>query len=86
MILPEDLLSSVKRTIVLEEFEKASVTEFTSRMLFELLNAIRDYGHQVIITSNKDWDQLREYWSRIDEVYGNSIMTRLAGCTLIELF
>ena len=86
LVLPDDLRSADKHTLLLDEFEKASVTEFTSRMLFELLNAVRDFGHQVIVTSNKDWDQLREHWSRIDEVYGNSIMTRLQGCTLIEMF
>lgn len=86
MVLPEDLQSAVAQTLFLDEFEKASVTEFTSRMLFELLNAVRDFGHQVIVTSNKDWDQLREHWSRIDQVYGNSIMTRLRGCLLIEMF
>ena len=70
----------------LDEFEKANVTDFTSRMLFELLNTLRDFGHQVIITSNKDWDQLRVHWSRIDEVYGNSIMMRLQHCDIIEMF
>ena len=62
------------------------MTEFTSRMLFELLNAVRDFGHQLIVTSNKDWGQLRDHWSRIDEVYGNSIMVRLFGCVLIAMF
>ena len=34
----------------------------------------------------KDWACLIEHWSRIDEVYGNSIMTRLRDCALIEMF
>lgn len=86
MILPDDLSAKARQTVFLDEFEKASVTEFTTRMLHELLSGVRDFGHQLILTSNKDWDQLRDYWSRIDEVYGNSIMTRLQGCTLIEMF
>ena len=86
MVLPEDLHSAAKHTLFIDEFEKAGVTEFTSRMLYELVNNARDFGHQLIITSNKDWNQLREHWSRTDEVYGNSIMTRLKCCVLIEMF
>jgi len=86
LVLPEDLVSLLKHTLFLDEFEKANVTEFTCRMLFELLSAARDFGHQVILTSNKGWDDLCERWSQIDEVYGRSIMTRLRGCVLIEMF
>ena len=87
LILPDDLKSDTRRcTLFLDEFEKARPSEFASECLFRLLNAARDFNHQLIITSNLDWDGMRDRWSRIDEVYGNSIMTRLQGCHLIELF
>ena len=86
LILPEDLSSGREYTVFLDEFEKASVTDFTSRMLFELVQGLRDFGHQLIVTSNKDWVGLLDHWSRIDEIYGNSIMTRLHACALIEMF
>jgi DNA replication protein DnaC len=86
-ILPEDLMTDDRRfTVFLDEFEKARPTEFASESLFRLLNAARDFNHQLIITSNLDWEGMRDRWSKIDDVYGNSIMTRLQDCHLIELF
>ena len=54
LILPEDLIAGATHTVFLDEFEKASVSDFTSRMLFELVQVLRDFGHQLIVTSNKD--------------------------------
>lgn len=85
-VLPEDLRSNERWTIFLDEFEKVKTSEFASRKLFELLNAARDFQQQVLVTSNKKWDQLREIWGRVDEVYGDSIMKRLEPCELIEMF
>jgi DNA replication protein DnaC len=87
LILPDDLKVNGKRyTLFLDEFEKARATEFTSETLFRLLNAIRDFGHQLIVTSNKNWEGLLDRWSKIDDVYGNSIMMRLKDCHLVEMF
>lgn len=81
-----DLRSGHRYTIFLDEFDKANATEFASRKLFELLNAVRDYEHQLLVTSNKDWNQLRAIWSKADASYGDSIMKRLEQCQLIEMF
>ena len=62
LILPEDLSSGAAYTVFLDEFEKAGVTDFTSRMLFELVQGLRDFGHQLIVTSNKDWAGLLDHW------------------------
>lgn len=83
---PDDLKQGINYTIFLDEFDKVKTTEFATRKLFELLNAVRDFEHQLLVTSNREWSELREVWSKVDEVYGNSIMTRLQGCTLIEMF
>lgn len=72
--------------IFLDEFEKARPTEFASEMLFNLLDAAKSFNHQVIVTSNFTADQLRDHWSRIDRIWGNSIMTRLECCSLVEMF
>lgn len=84
-VLPEDLRAG-RWTLLFDEFDKARVSEFTSRQLFELINAARDFGHQVIVTTNKPWDDLRATWCAIDEVYGDSIMTRLRMCRYVALF
>jgi DNA replication protein DnaC len=87
LILPDDLKTGEHRfTLFLDEFEKARPTEFASEYLFRLLNAARDFKHQVIITSNLDWDGMLERWSKISDVYGNAIMTRLEGYHLGEMF
>lgn len=86
VILPDDLKLGYPYTVFLDEFEKAKTTEFASRKLFELLNAARDFEHQLLITSNKEWDGLRNVWSGTDPVYGDSIMKRVEQCRLIEMF
>jgi DNA replication protein DnaC len=72
--------------LLLDEFEKARPSEFASEQLFNLLDAAKSFNHQIVATSNLNWDGLRAHWSRIDEIWGNSIMTRLAHCRLVEMF
>jgi len=70
--------------LFLDEFEKARPSEFASEQLFNLLDAAKSFGHQLVITSNFNPEKLRAHWGRIDEVWGNSIMTRLWDCHHIE--
>src|SRR5262245_3549634 len=60
-----------------DEFEKARPTEFASEQLFGMLDAACSFKHQIVITSNLSAEGLQHHWGRIDEVWGNSIMTRL---------
>lgn len=72
--------------VFLDEFEKARPSEFASEQLFNLLDAARSFNHQIVITSNMNANDLRAHWSRIDEIWGNSIMTRLEACHEVEMF
>lgn len=72
--------------LFLDEFEKARPSEFASEQLFNLLDAARSFNHQIVITSNMNVNDLRAHWSRIDEIWGNSIMTRLQDCHQVEMF
>lgn len=72
--------------IFLDEFEKAKPSEFASVQLFNLLDAAKSFNHQLVITSNMNIHQLRDHWSRMDEIWGNSIMTRLRDCHQVEMF
>jgi DNA replication protein DnaC len=82
-----DLRRSGKRWFLFfDEFEKARPTEFASEMLFNLLDAAKSFNHQLVITSNFTAKQLRDHWGRIDDVWGNSIMTRLQDCHQVEMF
>ena len=87
-IVPEDLRqNSEKWTVLIDDFVQARVTEFTCEMLCALLDAAWKYGHQLIVTSNKNVDDLIERWSRVDEVYGRTMAKRLtAKCMCVELF
>jgi hypothetical protein len=69
-----------------DEFEKARPTEFASEQLFRVLEAAKSFGHQLVITSNLRAIDLRAHWSRQDEIWGNSIMTRLQDCHQVEMF
>lgn len=72
--------------LFLDEFEKARPSEFASEQLFNLLDAAKSFNHQIVVTSNFDAEKLRSHWGRIDEVWGNSIMTRLWDCNRVEFF
>lgn len=86
-VTAEDLRRSRKRWLLfLDEFEKARPSEFASEQLFNLLDAANSFGHQLVITSNMNPHELRAHWGRIDEVWGNSIMTRLQVCNQIDFF
>lgn len=86
VVVVDDLKLGPTYTIFLDEFEKVKPSEFASRRLFEFLNAVRDFKHQLLVTSNKEWGALQRHWSTVDPIYGSSIMTRLMECRLIELF
>jgi DNA replication protein DnaC len=82
-----DLRKQGKRWFLfLDEFEKARPSEFASEQLFNLLDAARDFNHQLVITSNFHIDELRAHWGRINPVWANSIMTRLQACREIDFF
>jgi DNA replication protein DnaC len=87
-VTPEDLRqNSEKWTLLIDDFVQARVTEFTCEMLCALLDAAWKYGHQLIVTSNKNVDDLIQRWSRVDEVYGRTMAKRLtAKCMCVELF
>lgn len=78
-LLPFDLKTQTKRTLFLDEVDKLSnVTRYMSQLFFDLVSNIRDYGHQLIVCTNLDWQGLEAMWSQQGDVYGNSIMRRLA--------
>lgn len=69
-----------------DEFEKARPTEFAAEMLFNLLDAVKNFNHQLVVCSNFTEVQLRDHWGRVEPVYGNSIMTRLEYCNTVRFF
>jgi DNA replication protein DnaC len=86
-VLPADLrVKGQEWTIFLDEFEKARPSEFASEVLFELIDAAYQFQHQLIVTTNFTVEKLITHWGRLDEVWGKSIVRRLEGCVIIEMF
>jgi DNA replication protein DnaC len=86
-VLPDDLkVKGARWTIFLDEFEKARPSEFAAEMLFALFDAAYQYKQQLIVTSNFNVQKLIAHWGRLDEVWGTSIVRRLDGATVIEMF
>lgn len=72
--------------VFLDEFEKARPSEFASEQLFNLLDAAKSFNHQIVVTSNMNVNGLHNHWSRVDPIWGNSILTRLEFCNQVEFF
>lgn len=67
-----------KALILLDEIDKARPSEFAAEQFFLLLNAIRNYRHQLIVTTNLHFTNLLHYWGRYGAAWGSSIGSRLA--------
>lgn len=85
---PSDLKTAGKHyAIFLDDIDKARPTEYAAEQLFELLNAIYENRHQLVITTNLSIAKLVEHFDRADERYGGAIVRRLVEkTTRIELF
>lgn len=86
-ITPERLKTADrKHFILLDEFTNVNVTTFVSERVFELVDAIYQNGHQVVITSQYPPDEVRQIWSRADPSFGEAIARRvIAMCASFGL-
>ena len=76
-----------KYSIFLDDVDKVKPTEFVCQEVFDLVNAIYDYEHQIVLTTNFSLQKLVEHFDRVDEQYGGSIVRRLVENTRIcEMF
>jgi chromosomal replication initiation ATPase DnaA len=86
-LLASQLETNAERwTVFFDEIHAVRVSDYTSRELARMFTAIRDFGHQLIATTNMTWEQLGDHYSKIDPIYGRTIMTRLKMCELLEMF
>lgn len=74
-------------SIFFDDIDKARPTEYAMEQLFELANAIYDYGHQIVVTTNLSLTKLIEHFERADERFGGAICRRLVNNGMIcEMF
>ena len=84
----EDLRQNhTKFSIFFDDIDKARPTEYAMEQLFELANAIYDFQHQVVVTTNLRLTKLIEHFERADERFGGAIVRRLINNGMIcEMF
>jgi DNA replication protein DnaC len=76
-----------KYRIFLDDIDKARPTEYAAEQLFDLANAIHDYQHQIVITTNLSVTNLVTHFERADQRFGGAIVRRLIESSKIyELF
>jgi DNA replication protein DnaC len=76
-----------KYFVFLDDVDKARPTEFLGEFVYELIDAIYAYGHQIVVTTNMPVGKLIKHFDRANEQYGESIVRRMVdGPELVELF
>ncbi len=76
-----------KFSIFFDDIDKARPTEYAMEQLFELANAIYNYQHQIVVTTNLSLNKLIEHFERSDERFGGAIVRRLvSNAQICEMF
>jgi DNA replication protein DnaC len=76
-----------KYSIFLDDVDKVKPTEFVCQEVFDLANAIYDFEHQIVLTTNFSLQKLVEHFGRADEQYGGSIVRRFVdNARICEMF
>jgi DNA replication protein DnaC len=80
----EDLRQShTKYSIFLDDIDKAKPTEYAMEQLFEIANAIYDFQHQIVVTTNLSMQKLIAHFERADERFGGAIVRRLVESSVL---
>jgi DNA replication protein DnaC len=83
--------NKARQFVLIDEFAKPGgrVTEFASGSLHSLVQACYEHHAQLVITANKNKDDLQRIWSAADPEYGPAIMRKVLqkkGAFSIEMF
>lgn len=87
-LVAEDLRQShTKFSIFLDDVDKAMPTEYVAEQVFELANAIYDFRHQIVLTTNLSVPGLAAHFERADQRYGGAIVRRFVdNSEICEMF
>jgi DNA replication protein DnaC len=79
--------SHTRYSIFFDDIDKAKPTEYAAEQFFEIVNAIYEYGHQVVTTTNLGVSALIDHFDRADERFGGAIVRRLVdNAKIAEMF
>lgn len=74
-------------SIFLDDIDKARPTEYAAEQFFEIVNAIYEYQHQLVVTTNLRVRDLSSHFDRADERFGGAIVRRLVdNAKVVEMF
>lgn len=74
-------------SIFLDDIDKARPTEYAAEQFFEIVNAIYEYRHQLVVTTNLRIRELSDHFDRADERFGGAIVRRLTdNAKIAEMF
>jgi DNA replication protein DnaC len=74
-------------SIFLDDVDKARPTEYAAEQLFEIADAIYNYQHQVVVTTNLSLEALVAHFKRADDRFGGTIVRRLVhNAKVYEMF
>ena len=83
----DHLRTTNKYTVFLDDIDKARPTEYAAEQLFNLVDAIYAYKHQLVVTTNLRAIDLKDHFDKADERYGGAIVRRiLNNTTRFEMF
>lgn len=83
---PWELKTEQKFSIFLDDIDKANPTDYAAEQIFNLVNAVYEFRHQLVVTTNKTVDRLIAHYDRSDH-RGEAIVRRmLDGAKVIQMF
>jgi DNA replication protein DnaC len=87
-LLPEHLQQNeAKYAIFLDDIDKANATDYAAEQVYRLVNAIYEYGHQLVVTTNKSERELIDQYNKRDSLRGEPIVRRMIdGGAVIQMF
>lgn len=91
-VLPSLSAAELKQThtpysIFLDDIDKARPTEYAAEQFFEIINAVYEFQHQLVVTTNLKLSSLVDHFDRADERFGGAIVRRLIdGADVYEMF
>lgn len=84
----DDLTDGKRRyAIFLDDIDKANPTAYAGEKIFALVNAICEFQHQLVVTTNKTPEDLIAFYDRSDDTRGPAIVRRMMeGANVVKMF
>jgi DNA replication protein DnaC len=78
--------ADTRYSIFLDDIDKANPTDYVAEQVFNIVNAVYEYGHQLVVTTNKPIRALIDHYDRSDS-RGEPIVRRMTeNATIVEMF